>query len=133
MKILTPILMLLLVASGVECRTAPIASGVSVQGDCKHEWVYREYSAPVRGKVVFYEPTADLCGLFPTASVTLVKTGPLDTIRVLDLCYMGDPIPIGVTVTIQPVKAPGGEVDVPADPYTCSIKTTCFGTVKSTP
>lgn len=125
-------LLLLLVASGVECRTAPPAAKLPVQPNCPRGWIYREYSAPVRGRVVFYGHNTDLCGLVPSASVTLVRTSAHDTIRVLDLCYLGDPIPVGAAVTIQPVKAPGFEVDVPADPRACSLKATCFGTVKIT-
>jgi hypothetical protein len=133
MKTITPVLLLLLMASGVECRTAPSASGLSEQSKCQHEWVYREYSVPIRGQVVFYAHSTDLCGLVATAAVTLVKISAQDTIRVLDLCYLGDPIPVGATVTIQPIKAPGFTVDVAVDPWSCLLKSTCFGTVKTPP
>lgn len=133
MKPIVPVLLLLIMASGVECRTAPLASGLSAQRTCQHEWIYRAYSVPLKGQVLFYIHSTDLCGLVPTAAVTLVKTSAQDTIRVLDLCYLGDPIPVGATVTIQPIKAPGFKVDVAVDPWSCRLKSTCFGTVKATP
>ncbi|GAB3227034.1 hypothetical protein GCM10027346_09940 [Hymenobacter seoulensis] len=86
----------------------------------------------LKGKVIFHKNTDDLCGLMPTASVTLVKTTVGDTIRVLELCNLNKKFTAGEMVVIYPnATFEAVNVDVPADPRACSLKRTCIGTIDS--
>ncbi|WP_149867186.1 hypothetical protein [Solirubrum puertoriconensis] len=68
-----------------------------------------------------------------TAAVMLIKTDQLDTIRVLQLCYLGEPFPEGAAVAMQPIKQPDFPVSFPTDPGNCTVKTTCYGVVERIP
>ncbi|WP_156126275.1 hypothetical protein [Hymenobacter sp. DG25B] len=99
---------------------------------CQAKWQYVVSSKKIKGRVIFHKNTDELCGLLPTASVTLVKTNEGDTIRVLELCNLSKKFANGEFVLIQPDTAFEAEnISVPVDPRTCSLKRTYLGKVES--
>ncbi|WP_157530600.1 hypothetical protein [Hymenobacter norwichensis] len=102
------------------------------QSSCQDKWQYPVSRDDIKGKVVFHKTTNELCGLVPTASVTLVKTTENDTIRVLELCNIDKKFTSGELVVIHPsTKAGMDNVYTPLDPRACSLMRTYFGVIES--
>jgi hypothetical protein len=97
---------------------------------CKQSWKYFNLKDSLTGHVLFHKKASIECGIFSSASLTLVKTSKGDTIRVLDLCNTKKDFDIGSFVTVQPQPKPGFGIDViPFDIKTCIFKQTCFGEI----
>jgi hypothetical protein len=102
------------------------------QDICQDEWQYSTNPDDITGKVVFHETTDELCGVTPTASVTLVKTTGNDTVRVLELCNYGKEFTIGEAVVVHPIATSELiNIYVPVDPRACSLNRTCIGMIES--
>ncbi|MBD2715472.1 hypothetical protein KBK19_10535 [Microvirga sp. STR05] len=100
--------------------------------DCQEDWQYPGIRDDIRGIVVFHKTTNELCGIMPTASITLVKTIENDTIRVLELCNISKEFANGELVVIHPsTNAKTDNIYAPLDPRACSLKRTCVGVVES--
>ncbi|RSK42279.1 hypothetical protein [Hymenobacter perfusus] len=100
--------------------------------NCQGNWQYFVSPDNVKGRVIFHQNTNELCGVVPTASVTLVRTIEDDTIKVLELCNLSKKFASGELVMISPeVISESANVSVPVDTRVCSLRRTCFGVIKS--
>ena len=98
---------------------------------CKRTWSYIDIKDSVTGIVLFDKTPAADCGIFSTASMTLVKTSKGDTVRVLNLCNTTASFEEGTFVIVQPQKKPGFGIDIlPFDPLACIVVPTSFGTIR---
>ena len=109
----------------------------NISTSCRQTWTYSKLVEDVNGTIVFYERTPALCGYISTASIALVRTDKLDTIRVLTLCGNSDrgngeiKFNVGDKVQITPERVPSFKVDLFAvDPKECEITETFFGKVQ---
>src|SRR6476660_891798 len=98
---------------------------------CKRTWSYIDIKDSVTGIVLFDKTPGADCGIFSTASMTLVKTSKGDTVRVLNLCNTTASFEEGTFVIVQPQKKPGFGIDIlPFDPLACIVMPTSFGIIR---
>ena len=69
------------------------------------KWVYFELSNSITGKIINHQPADFGCGIWATASVTIVLTDKSDTIRVVDMCNMLR-YKVGQIIKVIPRKKP---------------------------
>lgn len=111
---------------------------LNISTSCRQTWTYSKLDEDVNGTIVFYEKAPALCGYLSSASIALVRTDKLDTIRVLTLCGNSSTenreikFNVGDKVQITPERVPSFKVDLFAvDPKECEITETFFGKVQS--
>ena len=112
---------------------------------CLESWQYFHLKSTITGKVIFHKKAISECGDIGSASVTLIQTANLDTIRVLELCNTTKDFAIGQLVIVTPFRLPNDiatissipfigtdDTNVYSDPFECNLKRTSFGTIKIT-
>lgn len=99
---------------------------------CKTKWKYYQLKHVTDGDVLYHQKALVWCGIFSTASVTLIRTEKGDTIRVLQMCNTETVFRKGTKVTVVPEGDKTWRVDlVPYDPQGCMIMEVCFGKITS--
>lgn len=117
---------------GAEMSASTYLPKLYQKKECQEDWQYPVSRDDIKGRVVFHKTTDVLCGLVPTASVTLVRTTENDTIRVLELCNLDKQFTNGELVVIHPsIESKMNNVYTPPDPRACSLKRTYFGVIES--
>lgn len=75
----------------------------------RNNWVYIELKDTMVVEIIDHVPAPAPCGIFATASVTIVRTEGGDTIRIISLCNTSDKYKKGQTFKVAPaVKPPFG-------------------------
>lgn len=94
----------------IDCDTTKYPKLLSNSYQCK--WTFFTLADTVNGIILKHEKQNTGCGLFATASLTIIITDN-DTIRVLDLCNQND-YSIGQNIKIVPGAAPNFQVHIPS-------------------
>ena len=95
---------------------------------CQTEWKYLKLRDTVSGVVVFDSKASVNCGIFSSASTTLIRTDHGDIIRILQMCNTDIKLKLGARVKFAPEGVPSFRVDdIPYDPKACEIKEAYFG------
>jgi hypothetical protein len=98
--------------------------------ECKTNWEYDQLKQVVKGEVVYHHKALALCGIFSTASVTLVHTEEGYIIRVLEMCNTEKDFKKGAKVKVTPEGDKSWSAGmVPFDPQACRIMKAYFGKV----
>lgn len=98
--------------------------------ECKTKWGYDQLKQVVNGEVLYHRKAPVSCGIFSTASVTLVRTESGDTIRVLELCNTKKDFKRGAKVKVTPEGDKTWVVGiVPFDPKACILMKAYFGKI----
>jgi len=110
-----------------------IQKSISVDNKCREAWQYFSLDDTLTGQVLFHAKAPFLCGTLATASLTIVKTVPGDTIRVLELCNINKDIAKSALVKISPANKSTFGVTLPFDnnKEDCNILKTCYGVINS--
>lgn len=98
--------------------------------ECKTKWDYNPLNQIVKGEVLYHHKALALCGIFSTASVTLIRTLDGRIIRVLEMCNTEKDFKKGAKVKVTPEGDKTWTVGiVPFDPQACQIRKAYFGKV----
>ena len=100
--------------------------------NCKNEWRYLALSDTLLATVLFDQKATFFCGVVSSTSTTLVRKSNGDTIRVLQMCNVGNPnMKKGRLVRIVPGTVPHFRVDmIPDDPKAGPLKDAYFGLIE---
>jgi hypothetical protein len=97
---------------------------------CQQKWEYRNLNSNISGIILFHQKAGGSCGIFSTASVSIIKSEKGDTLRVLEMCNTDKDFSVGSHISVKSETKPSFRVDiVPYDPKACIILETYFGTL----
>jgi hypothetical protein len=102
---------------------------------CQQDWNYRKLDKELTAKIEFYEQPTEICGSVITASVAIVTTSEMRTLRILTICNfkgIGTEAKFkkGDTVKIIPSEPSKTRISlIPYDPEVCLIKEAYFGSI----
>lgn len=108
---------------------------IATVNKCRASWQYLNLQDTIRGEVLYHTKASFLCGIFATASSTIIKTTLNDTIRVLWLCNTDINFRTAEFVKISPRQKPSFSVSPPfsANKFDCAVKNTYYGFIESIP
>lgn len=98
---------------------------------CRDGWQYLNLKETINGEVLYHAKAPFSCGIFATASSTIIKTASDDTIRILWLCNTDITFKKSQLVKVLPAQKPSFAVSPPVqtNQFDCTIKNTYFGTI----
>lgn len=120
---------LLLVAiclAAANCYTMRIQHGAL--SSCQARWTYFAVADTLSGRIISHQPLLFMCGIVPSAALSIVETTTGDTVRVLSLCGFRSH---SQQQRVKVLRADAGASNtvIPPDAYHCTVRRTCYGTI----